>query len=124
MKILLFYLGMLSMTSSCFGQDVNEKELLKTYTEQELADIKDESAEKYNLLVYALENGIDIITISTEKENPSRRVIELPEGDFTYADLGLKIEDQNQYYQIKGTNKCIMLKSFWVLEYELKNNSK
>lgn len=121
MKIKILVLFALFFVKAGFSQEVDAR-LLKVYSVEELNEIRSKSAENYNALIYGLDHGIDFIELSSEKPNPAKRTITVPSGAYNYIDLGLKIENQNQYFQIEGTNKLILLKSFWVLNYEQKNN--
>lgn len=121
MKIKILFLFAFFFATAGFSQEVDSR-LLKVYSVEELNEIRSNSLENYNALVYGLEHGIEVIDLPSEKPNPSKRTITVPNGEYNYADLGLKIESQNQYFQIQGTNKIILLKSFWVLNYEQKNN--
>lgn len=77
------------------------------------------STEELNLLNYALENAVYITEI------PSKNAIELktisvPLTILKFTDTGLKIENQNQYFRIEGTDKMMVVKSNYVLQNELK----
>lgn len=119
LKIFIFFAFFVFRTG--FSQEVDSR-LLKVYSETELIEIRTKSVENYNALVYGLDHAIDILEVPSEKPNPAKKTISVPDGEYSYIDLGLRIENQNQYFQIEGTNQLILLKSFWVLNYEKKNN--
>lgn len=105
-----------------FSQEFDNR-LLKSYSESELQTIKSESPELIKVLNYALDNACYFSQINEGKDYsdlPSislKSTSQLPGID----ELGLKIEKQNQYYRIEGTDKLLFVKSEWVIQHELKN---
>lgn len=116
MKLLLTTGMFLLVSITSFCQEFNDK-LAKVYTQTELSSM---DADHLNLLEYALINGLSISDMPTEKSAKLNGEITLPQGEYTFADLGLKIENSNQYFRISGTNKVLTVKSFFVLSNELK----
>ena len=116
--ILLFSLFLVSQIGFSQEKEINPQ-LLKVYSENELNQIVQESPEKYDLLVYAIDHAIYTADFPTEKKDNISKEIEVPLGDYTYLDLGIKIENLNQFYRIKGTNKILVVKSFYVLNNEI-----
>lgn len=113
-KITLFLF--LTISSLVFCQDNKEGQLLKAYSDSELKDLKLSSPEKYELLFVALENGLEILDFPKEKSAKMNGEISLPSTSYTFASLGIKITDNNQYFSIKGTNKMLLVKSFYTLK--------
>lgn len=121
MKRLLIFCFPLLTSSLAFSQDYDTR-LLKSYSAEELTQIQSEQPGDMKLLAYGLENACYFSEYPKEKENPEIPTIKLS-GDKIpcYADLGLKILDQNQYFKIEGTSKLLIVKSKWVLNHELQN---
>ena len=116
----LILTGMMLLGSSVlFSQQIDNR-LLKTYEETELKMLLESNKEKYELLVYALDEGLQIMTIIKEKGVKMAGSISLPSELYTFADLGLKITEMEQYYTIEGTENVLMVKSFSLLN-RLKN---
>jgi hypothetical protein len=105
--------------SSVFSQEI-DKRLLKSYQESELRNLLDTNKERYELLVYALDEGLQVLTIIKEKGVAMTGSISLPNEPYNFADLGLKITEVDQYYSIEGTEKVLTVKSFSLLN-RLKN---
>jgi hypothetical protein len=107
------------MSYSAFSQSTEER-LSKVYSASELTQIQQESPEKLKMLNYALDNACYIADIPTGKEVDLPN-ISLKDTKTTpcFADLGLRIEQQNQYFRIQGSNKMLVVKSEWVLNYEM-----
>lgn len=121
MKLLnaLIFLTVLSFNS--IGQTA-EDHLLKVYTVEELKEIKSSSNENYDLLVYSLTNGLIISDLPEGKTAKLDGEVTLPNGNYNFADLGLKISERNQYFKIVGTNKMLTVKSFYTLKNEKNEN--
>lgn len=120
MKLLsILGLSLLLSYQSSAQQDV-EQELLQSYTKSELNSIKKDQPERYRALVYGVNNALDIVDFPKGKESKTDGNIDLPSGDYSFCDLGLKIKESNQYFKINGTNKLLVVKSFYLLENELK----
>ncbi len=75
--------------------------------------------EELKLLNYALENAVYITGIPS-KNAMELKTISVPLTIVKFTDAGLKIENQNQYFKIEGTDKMMVVKSNYVLHNELK----
>ena len=117
--ILLFSLFLVSQIGFSQEKEINPQ-LLSVYTETELNQMIQNNPEKYDLLIYAIDNAIYTADYPTEKKVDISKEISIPQDEYTYLDLGIKIEDLNQFYKIKGTNKILVVKSFYVLNNEIK----
>lgn len=95
----------------------DQSELLKSYTIEELEEIKASSPENYNALIYALDNGIYFGNFN-ENKHEGLLVLEGFDKQKNFTDYGLKIKDTNQYFYCLEINKVMVLKSFWVLNNE------
>lgn len=117
------YLKLIAFTiffgNLAYSQNVDER-LLERYSQKELQEIKEHKSNEYNLLVYALENGLYTADAPTEK-SIELGSIEITSKEYDFISLGLELKDVNQYFLVKGTNKMLVLKSTYVLENELKN---
>ncbi len=116
--LFLFSLFLFSSIFSFSQEKESNLQLLKLYSESELNEMIQKSPEKYKALVYGLENATYITDFPKGKE--VEKSISLPSGEFNYIDLGLKIKNTNQYFKVTGTNKILVVKSFYVLENEIK----
>jgi hypothetical protein len=116
MKVLLM-LGILLLPVGLFAQDFDQR-LLSSYDATSLTDLATNNPHKLELLTYALENGM-YFTESADSKGMQLTEIEVPENAASYADLGLTITDQNQYFKVKGKDQLLIVKSFWVLNNEL-----
>lgn len=118
-KIILTFTLVLG-TAIGYSQRTDSR-LLSVYSESEINQIKETDALQYKALVYGLENATYITSIPKEKKINNLKTIKLPEGQYTYASLGLKIEELSQFFQIVGTDKMLIVKSIHVLKNELEN---
>ena len=100
-----------------FSQEIDER-LLTKYTTTELNEMIENSPSEYALLDYALDNAIYIADGANPKSS-DLETISLPSNGSTFVDLGLEIKDQNQYFQISGEDKILVVKSKWVLNHEM-----
>lgn len=123
MKLATVISFLIVITSLSYAQEGIQK-LSGSYTQEELSIINTENPETIKVLIYGLDNAVVIMDFPNEKSNEIVNTIDLPEGEFNFTDLGLKIENQNQYFKVNGTNKLLMVKSMWVLNNEMKNNTK
>ena len=80
------------------------------------------SSEELFLLEYALTNGFYITTLPS-KESTYIKKLNVTTEIKKYTDIGLRIENQNQYFNIVGTDKMLVVKSKYVLQNELKNKN-
>ncbi len=92
--------------------------LLNYMTDEEIAEISKENPKELQLISYALDHGLYVANYEPGKG--PLPVIEVDADKLpNYLDLGLAIADQNQYFRISGRNKVLVMKSRWVLNYEL-----
>lgn len=102
-----------------FSQELDER-LLEKYSKVELQKLKESNAAEYQLMVYALSNGMYVMDFPKGKD-VSFETIELNSEEYNFISLKLELTDSNQYFLIQGTQKVLVLKSRYVLENELKN---
>lgn len=112
-------IALLLFSLNAAAQDYDVR-LLKSYDEVELSEIKSSDPKKIELLNYALDHGMYLSETNSEKSANLAQIQQISEGA-TFADLGIKISDQNQYFSISGENKVLVVKSYWVLNHELEN---
>lgn len=121
MKQLLLICFPLLTSSIAFSQDYDSR-LLKSYSADELTQIQTETPADIYVLAYGLENACYFSEYPKGKEMPEIPTIKLTGTEVPcYVDLGLKIQDQNQYFKVEGTTKMLVVKSKWVLNHELQN---
>jgi hypothetical protein len=73
-----------------------------------------------NVLSYALDNGLYVIDVPKGKELGELKSIKFDEKKpVNFLDLGLQIETDTQVFKIEGTERLLLLKSEWMLNYEL-----
>jgi hypothetical protein len=120
MKTSFFFFALTTMLSSfSFTQNYNS-ELLKSYSKVEIQSM---DVETLQALEYGIENAIYFIAIPKEKQS-NFLAIKNPNSSSKYTDLGLKIMNENQYFEIKETNQLMVVKSLFVLKNELINKHK
>lgn len=102
------------------AQEIDQR-LLERYTTAEINEIQNNSPEKYNMLVYALDHACYIADLPEGKQADLKTIQLSSLQDLNYISLGLEIEASNQYYRIQGENKMLVVKSTWVLNNELNN---
>ncbi len=121
-KILFLLFSIFFVGQICFSQETElNSELLSVYSETELNQIISEKPEQYQILIYAIDNGVYLADFPKGKKERVEQKIEVPSGDFNFLDLGLKIKEKNQYFMVIGSDKILVVKSFFVLEQELKS---
>lgn len=121
MKIaLLIYLCFIIQFNS-FSQEY-DKRLEKIFSVEELKTMQKENPSKITMLNYALDNAVYISDLPSEKKSEFTKSINY---DFNkkpnFIELGLKIEEQSQPFRINGTEKILVVKSEYLLNYEIKN---
>ncbi len=107
-----FFLG-----AASFSQEIDQR-LLSKYTSTELNEMMESSPKEYALLDYALDNAIYFSKGIGEKTN-QLQTISMPTEGANFIDLGLEIQGQNQYFQISGDDRLLVIKSKVVLNYEM-----
>jgi hypothetical protein len=120
MKHFLFLAVSLFISSYSFSQKVDET-LSKKYSSEEMKTLKKVDSKKYELINFSLQNACYVIDSPVGKDVSGFNVISIPDlNKLNFQDLGLSIiENQNQYFLIQGTNKLLVVKSTWVLNYEI-----
>lgn len=119
-KIILFFSLTFATVVTGYSQTTDNR-LLSVYSESEINQIKQTDITLYNALIYGLDNATYITAIPKEKKMENLKSITLPKGDYTFASLGIKIEELSQFFQINGTDKMLVVKSIHVLKNELEN---
>lgn len=118
MKKILFSIFVFSSSFAVFSQKYSV-DLEKSYSKTEL---KKMNSEELSLLEYALINGV-YVTALPQKEFTVIKPINANPDINKFTDIGLRIENQNQYFKIVGTDKMLVVKSKYVLQNELKNKT-
>lgn len=118
MKVLAI-LAILLLPAGAFAQNYDQR-LLSSYDAASLNQIEKEDPHTLKLLTYALDNGM-YVTENGNGKGMQLTEIEVPASATSFADLNLHITDQNQYFKVKGEDKILVVKSFWVLNNELEN---
>lgn len=122
-KLLLSSLFLIS-ASIVFSQKINER-VYSSYSEDELATIISEQPEMVSILNYAVDHACYITNAPSGKSIDDFETINWDsEAVPSFTDLKKKIEKQNQYFLISGTNKMLVIKSEWVLKNEMENQQK
>ncbi len=117
MKLASAFVLFLLFSTQVEAQQIDSR-LLSRYSEAEIVKMKSENPEDYKMMLYALDNAIyfadrpkgkevDLPTISVAGEHPN------------FIELGLEIADQNQYFLVEGQDRLLVMKSKWVLNYEM-----
>ena len=96
-----------------------DSRLLAKYDQATLTEMQSTNPSEYKMLVYALDNAWYLANYDSQKGDLNK--IDMPATDATFLDLGVEISDQNQYFQITGENKILVVKSKWVLTHEMEN---
>lgn len=96
--------------------------LFKSYTQQELQEMRLNDPESIVILNYALDNACYITDIPPGKTVSAESAVVISDLSIKvcFAEHGLRIQDTNQYLPIKGTTKMLVVKSTFVLKNELK----
>jgi hypothetical protein len=73
-----------------------------------------------NVLSYAIDNGLYVIDLPKGKEIGVFKSIKYDEkSPMNFLELGLRIDSDTQVFKIEGTERVLLLKSEWMLNYEL-----
>lgn len=104
-------IAVIFITSFSFSQSIHDSRLLEKYSEAELTKLKEAQPKEYQILVNALERGIFIGEIPTQKGKDVQFDGELdidPSVDHTFISLGIELKENNyQYFRITGTNMMV-----------------
>lgn len=104
-------IAIVSIASFSFSQSSHDSRLLEKYSAQELTELKKEQPEEYQILVNALERGIFIGEIPTQKGKDVQFDGELdidPNEKHTFISLGIELKENTyQYFKITGKNKMV-----------------
>lgn len=105
---------------SIFGLNAQEfdSRLLDKFSETEIYEMQQNDSESYAILTYALDNALYYLDVPSDKE-VNFKTIRIAKESLNFVDLGLEIEDQNQYFLVEGKNKILVVKSRWVLGHEM-----
>lgn len=123
MKKIILTLTIALASAYGYSQQTDSR-LLAVYSESELKQIKETDQEHYKVLVYGLENAVYTSPFPKDKGMDNIPTIKLPKGDYTFASLGLRLEDETQYFKIEGSNLMLIVKAKQILKYELQQNLK
>ena len=115
-----FLLSVILIFCSCFHA-FSQSNLLNSYTQSELNELKQVNIAKYELLSYAIENALEFGEYYDSKHADLEHVhSDVSPQAISFTDFGFKINDQNQYYFWEDQQKIIIVKSLWVLRNEQK----
>lgn len=118
---LSFLLCALLFIPNLWSQEI-DKNLLNSYTIEEIEQLKTANPEQFEVLNYAIEHAVYFAqNNSTGKANYEQEMAFENSESLRFTDYGLKILDKNQYIKIKGTSKILVVKSMNVLLLEMKN---
>jgi hypothetical protein len=117
----LIFLAFLVLANLSFSQKYNQ-DLMKSYSKNELTSMSDETL---STLDYAIGKACYLTPIPVGKDIGKFPKIEIAGDEKTirFIDLGLKIQDTTQYFQVVGKDKILVVKSMYVLTLE-KNKPK
>jgi hypothetical protein len=90
-------------------------DLLKSYSANELAGFDKGTIE---ILEFAIDNAVYFTPIPQGKDVKLTEV-EVNTESVKFTDLGLKIQDNTQYFRVKGTSMMLVVKSFTILKLQL-----
>ncbi len=110
-KLLLAFSLFFTIGSSLVAQEIDNRLLVK-YKKSELKKMMIENPSEYQFQINALNRGMFISDIPTEKGKDIVFDGEIKlnlEKEHTYLSLGKEIIDRYQYFKIKGTNKMVVI---------------
>lgn len=93
------------------AQEIDSRLLVK-YKKSEIKKMMNENPTEYQFEINALNRGMFISEIPTEKGKDIVFDGEIKlnlEKEHTYLSLGKEITDRYQYFKIKGTNKMVVI---------------
>jgi hypothetical protein len=126
MKNLFISFLLLSFFQVSYSQKIDSR-LLKNYSEAYLSELIASDTHEYNLLVYAIDNACYLTQVPASKSSEFTKTIAWTLDSIpAFLDLnlqyGIVLENFNQYIQLDGTDKMLVVKSRIVLENELNTN--
>lgn len=92
--------------------------LLKKFSHEQLLNLEQNDPSTLKRYEYALDHAIYVTDMPAGK-NVDLKTIQFQGEGQNFADLGLDILAENQYYKIAGQDKVLVVKSIWVLDNEL-----
>ena len=102
------------VTFQGYTQENHDTRLLEKYSAEELTNLQNTDPEEYEILDHALEVGISIGEIPTQKGKDivfDGEIDKDPNLQHTYISLGLELIDgRYQYYKFKGTNQMVIVR--------------
>lgn len=117
MKLLSLLGFFMILNFSLVAQDYDQR-LLSKFDSKTLVEMSQNQPEQLALLTYALDHGYYIAEGGNTK-GVSLPTIAMPSNNQTFLDLGLEIQETNQYFQIEGQSMLLVMKSSWVLNHEM-----
>lgn len=112
------------MISLCSWSQTTESKLSKSYSKEEIAQIKESNL--LPLYTYAIDHACYLIDAPQGKDIsgfPTFKVIgETIPLDFTYYHI--QLADRTQYFQIEGSPRILVVKSKNILSLEMQNQKK
>ena len=125
MKLFTIAIFLFGLNMLCVAQNKQEQ-LAQLYTQEELTSLKANDPKEFRLISYALENGCYVTKAPQGKSEGFTKSINWTNStEPTFFDLkkmyAIELENFNQYIQITGTDKMVVVKSRFVLENELSN---
>lgn len=122
--ILLTFILMVNLMST--AQSVKADSRLKIkYSVEELQKIETESPSEIAFLNYCIENAFRIADFPSEKKNSEKlknleTVEETVLTENNFFNLGVDLlEEQPQYFKIKGTDKLLIIDSEFTVRYKM-----
>jgi hypothetical protein len=108
----IMFICLLFVAGFSFSQEKIDARLLEKYSKKELTNMQKNNPNEYQFLINALDKGLFIAEIPTEKGkdiifNGTLNID--PEQKHTFISLKKEITDVYQYYKIEGTNKMLVI---------------
>jgi hypothetical protein len=106
------------------GQTDARTMLLKGYKETELNQIEINDAKMYTVLKYSISKGWNFVDASSTKKTsfPVIKLTATQIENFNYLNHAIKIQQENQYFQVENTNKILVIQGIMPIIYTLKLN--
>lgn len=110
-KKLLSTILVVFVATFSIAQDIDSRLLVK-YSKSELQKMIKSNPDAYDFLISALNKGMFIADIPSEKEksivfNGTLNID--PNGTHTVFSIGKEVQENAQYYRIAGTNKMVVI---------------